>query len=276
MWLSPATRNPYTQQRVLFSGADDCVFAVHDVRAPLVAAARAVARELPAGSTLAHARLDSAARPGSEGGEAAAEAEAEEPAKLFADRRTHGSGVCTVSPSPHEPHVVVTGSYDESVRLWDVRQLVKPLLVAQAGTGGGNWRLRWHPQRRDALLAACMCAATRPCPVPSWQVPFPCTARSQLANELRAPVRCLLVSRRYNGFAVLRADAAAGQLHVTTSYGSPDPHVAYGADWWCGGDRTNAAVGAHADGGAGQPALVALCSFYSRLFSLVWLPLPTY
>lgn len=50
---------------------------------------------------------------------------------LFSDRRTHGSGVTTLSPHPRLPYLLASGSYDESVRLWDIRQPSKPLLQAQ-------------------------------------------------------------------------------------------------------------------------------------------------
>lgn len=50
--------------------------------------------------------------------------------------------------------------------------------MPQAQTGGGNWRLRWHPHRPHVLLAACM----------------------------------------YGGCAVLRASTCWGQLDVVQTY----------------------------------------------------------
>ncbi|KAG2448732.1 hypothetical protein HYH02_006087 [Chlamydomonas schloesseri] len=141
------------QPHVVFSGADDCYFKAWDTRAaPETGAAAAV----------------------------------------FSNRRTHSAGVCTISPHPAELHLVATGSYDEHVRLWDVRSLSKPLVQAETTTGGGNWRLRWHPRDRHVLLAACM----------------------------------------YNGFAVLRSDAGHTDLQVVSTYQSPNKNIGYGADWW--------------------------------------------
>lgn len=62
------------------------------------------------------------------------------------------------------PSTLLIGSYDESLSLWDFRQMKKP--VASIGLGGGVWRIRWLPtsllggdlatQRRPLLSVACM------------------------------------------------------------------------------------------------------------------------
>ena len=47
-------------------------------------------------------------------------------------------------------------SYDSSVRLFDMR---KPLIpIVQTDVGGGAWRVKWHPSpaRSRDLLVACM------------------------------------------------------------------------------------------------------------------------
>ena len=50
---------------------------------------------------------------------------------LFCNRRAHEAGVCTISPHPHVSHLLATGSYDEGVRLWDVRSPAKPLQITK-------------------------------------------------------------------------------------------------------------------------------------------------
>ena len=156
-------------------------------------------------------------------------------APAWADRRTHGAGVCCVAGSPHREHVVATGSYDEKARLWDLRAPARPVLAAAVPAGGGVWRLKWHPSDPALLLAACM----------------------------------------HGGFAVLSASAAAAAgsgpgeadgapgaaaaagLSVAEVYPEQQT-LAYGADW-C---REVAADGT---------SIVASASFYDRQLH-VWSP----
>jgi diphthamide biosynthesis protein 7 len=47
-------------------------------------------------------------------------------------------------------------SYDDSVRLFDFRKPLVPLI--RTNVGGGAWRVKWHPAitRKNDLLVACM------------------------------------------------------------------------------------------------------------------------
>jgi diphthamide biosynthesis protein 7 len=76
------------------------------------------------------------------------------PVATASNRRSHSAGVCCISPCPWNSHLLATGSYDEKARLWDARMLRAPLTEHECG--GGVWRLKWHPEQRGLLLAACM------------------------------------------------------------------------------------------------------------------------
>eukprot|EP00051_Salpingoeca_urceolata_P023281 m.392640 g.392640 ORF g.392640 m.392640 type:complete len:372 (-) comp20087_c1_seq6:24-1139(-) len=66
--------------------------------------------------------------------------------------RNHMMGVTCIQP--RFDHIVAVGSYDETVCLWDNRQMKRP--VCELSVGGGVWRLKWHPTDPETLAVARM------------------------------------------------------------------------------------------------------------------------
>lgn len=71
------------------------------------------------------------------------------------------SGVTAISSHPSIDNIFAAGSYDEHVRLYDIRMLQEPL--CKVHVGGGVWRIKWHPLCRlggngknNKLLVAAM------------------------------------------------------------------------------------------------------------------------
>ncbi|KAJ4486148.1 WD40-repeat-containing domain protein [Lentinula aciculospora] len=73
---------------------------------------------------------------------------------IFVNKRFE-AGITTIQSHPYIEHLLAVGSYDSSVRLFDVR---KPVPLSQTDVGGGAWRVKWHPSatRKSDLLVACM------------------------------------------------------------------------------------------------------------------------
>ncbi|XP_047995725.1 diphthine methyltransferase isoform X3 [Leguminivora glycinivorella] len=68
--------------------------------------------------------------------------------------RSHEAGVTSIRSHIDVEHQLITGSYDEKVRLWDARSLKRCL--TESSVNGGVWRLKYHPRNPTRVLAACM------------------------------------------------------------------------------------------------------------------------
>ncbi|XP_056648191.1 diphthine methyltransferase [Diorhabda sublineata] len=68
--------------------------------------------------------------------------------------KNHGAGVTSFHSNSFKEYLVASGSYDEHVRLWDVRKMKSEIdTIKMPGT---LWRLKWDPFEQNKLLAACM------------------------------------------------------------------------------------------------------------------------
>ncbi|CAG9860278.1 unnamed protein product [Phyllotreta striolata] len=68
--------------------------------------------------------------------------------------KSHEAGVTSFHSNSTKEYLVASGSYDEKIRLWDIRKMKTELnLIKMPGT---LWRLKWDPFQHDKLLAACM------------------------------------------------------------------------------------------------------------------------
>jgi diphthine methyl ester acylhydrolase len=87
------------------------------------------------------------------------------PTKSWSDSRSHAAGVTAILPYPLDEQILLTGSYDEFVRIYDcgIRRVLAKKKVAE---GGGVWRLRpicsrGNGQNRCLVLASCMHSGSR-------------------------------------------------------------------------------------------------------------------
>uniref|UniRef100_A0A182QVW6 methylated diphthine methylhydrolase n=1 Tax=Anopheles farauti TaxID=69004 RepID=A0A182QVW6_9DIPT len=99
-------------ENVIFSGGDDCMLCMHDIRCPTEPATRC-------------------------------------------KNKSHSAGVTSLLSFAQREHVLLTGSYDENIRLFDERQLKGS--ISELALQGGVWRLRSNPlEEPDRILCACM------------------------------------------------------------------------------------------------------------------------
>ncbi len=72
-------------------------------------------------------------------------------------RGAHGAGVTSIHPLASHPYLVLSGSYDCTLRVWDVRGGGRRPVVEHAlELGGGVWRMQPNPQDASVWLMACM------------------------------------------------------------------------------------------------------------------------
>lgn len=156
-------------------------------------------------------------------------------APIFSNRKTHQAGVCSISCHPTHTHLVGTGSYDESVRLWDLRNTSRPVNVHELKTSGGNWRLKWHPLNPNYLLVAAM----------------------------------------YEGFMVCRLSDDAASIEVVETYQGHGSIAYGADWWYGNGASRRLTQGDQQQADSSplprQQGLVATCSFYDKLLHL-WTP----
>lgn len=68
--------------------------------------------------------------------------------------KSHMAGVTTLLSFANKEHMLATGSYDENLRIFDVRSFKNP--VSEINLQGGIWRIKPDPFNDNFLLCACM------------------------------------------------------------------------------------------------------------------------
>lgn len=68
--------------------------------------------------------------------------------------KTHSSGVTSLASGLPSPNHLMTGSYDEHLRLFDKRAFNRP--IQEIDLKGGIWRIKLNPVDLNLILCACM------------------------------------------------------------------------------------------------------------------------
>ncbi|THY06023.1 WD40 repeat-like protein, partial [Aureobasidium pullulans] len=81
------------------------------------------------------------------------------------DRRSHQAGVTAILPLPSEQDILITGSYDDNIRILHAPLQGRKQVLAEENLEGGVWRLKMLRAEVDAgkytVLASCMHAGAR-------------------------------------------------------------------------------------------------------------------
>ena len=216
---------------------------------------------------------------------------------LFVDS-SHEMGVCSIASHPLRDHILATGSYDESLRIWDVRRMDAPVLKVEHALGGGVWRVRWnvHPARQDHVLAAAMHNGFAVVSVDFTKGEGEASASraTVAAAEVESASNQLAASSLGDSAAAVAASSSAGSSIAATAADAPavsartvavykaHSSLAYGADWiskpcaWASAAASNPpcpSASTSASSSAANPGLeddlIATCSFYDKQLD-VW------
>ncbi|XP_018574760.1 diphthine methyltransferase [Anoplophora glabripennis] len=74
--------------------------------------------------------------------------------QAIAKIKCHGAGVTSLHSSCFKENILASGSYDEYIRLWDIRKMKNE--ISSIKMPGTLWRVKWNPINQNYLLAACM------------------------------------------------------------------------------------------------------------------------
>ena len=75
---------------------------------------------------------------------------------VFQNTKSHQMGVCCYVQNPMNPNMLLTGSYEDFLRVWDLRSTSKPVSTYSISLGVVVWRIKPHPSLPGLVLAACM------------------------------------------------------------------------------------------------------------------------
>ena len=71
------------------------------------------------------------------------------------NRKHHTAGVTSLLSDVYHEHRLYSGSYDDTLAVWDTRTSMR-CPVETAALGGGVWRIRQHPRDPGVLAVAAM------------------------------------------------------------------------------------------------------------------------